>query len=177
MTTDQPLAAGDRDPRPGLPAQGQIRRLMLSGSRNVIGRCREFACQALWDWRWLPAENEEQRQLAEDVLLVVSELVTNALLHADGARELVLHGTGECLRIEVADTSPAAPVPRRPARAGSPGGHGLLVVAVLAREWGWSQLGQGKVVWAEVAGVSDRAPAASRQAETRSARGGGEGHA
>ncbi|WP_329202308.1 MULTISPECIES: ATP-binding protein [unclassified Streptomyces] len=89
----------------------------------------------------------------EDVLLLVSEVVTNACLHAGGPRELVLrHGPGG-LRVEVSDDSPDPPR-RRPAGDRSrPGGHGLIVLARLARSWGAEPSGgafPGKTVWLEV---------------------------
>ncbi|GAA1269272.1 ATP-binding protein [Kitasatospora nipponensis] len=148
-------APGRRRPQPGLPAGGQIRRLALPGPGAAVGRCRDFTHQALWDWRWLPPASEDQRLVAEDVLLLVSELVTNAAQHAGGARELVLRGTAGRLRVEVVDASPAAPAPRTPGRAGRPGGHGLFVVAALSREWGWAPHGPGKAVWLEVDSAAD----------------------
>ncbi|WP_371483060.1 ATP-binding protein [Kitasatospora sp. NBC_00315] len=135
----------------GLPPDGQLRRLVLFGARQAVGRCRDFTRQALWDWQWLPARTEDQRLVAEDVLLLVSELVTNASLHAGGPRELRLHGTTGGLRVEVTDGSPDAPRPRVPHRPGRAGGNGLNVVAVLARDWGWTPGADGgKAVWVEI---------------------------
>ncbi|MGW7369669.1 ATP-binding protein [Streptomyces sp. NPDC054841] len=161
-----------------LPAQGQTRRLVLSGSRGVVGRCRDFSRAALADWDWLPPgdaaqppyggayddpyawdeapdgpadRDAERRAVAEDVLMVVSELVTNACLHAGGPLELVLHCTAERLRVEVTDASPVAPRPRPHADPATPGGHGLIVLGRLARAWGSVPRGPGKAVWAEIA--------------------------
>jgi hypothetical protein len=124
--------------RTGLPAGGQARRLALSGGKGVIGRCRDFTRVALTDWQWIPADGsadaaEEQLLVVEDVLLLVSELVTNACLHAGGPEELVLHCTDERLRVEVTDPSPTTPTPRR-ASPSLPGGHGLHVVERLSRD-------------------------------------------
>lgn len=165
-----------------LPAQGQTRRLLLSGVRGVVGRCRDFSRAALVDWGWLPPErppggganpphggtdddpfawdealegpadwDAERQAVSEDVLMVVSELVTNACLHAGGPLELVLHCTVERLRIEVSDPSPVPPRPRRQPDPAVPGGHGLVVLGRLARSWGSAPSGTGKTVWAEIA--------------------------
>lgn len=150
MSSLRPSAPDNRNPSPGLPAGGQVRRFALSGTKGVVGCCRDFTREALWDWRWLPTEDEEQEIVAEDVLLLVSELVTNACLHAGGPEELVLHCTDTVLRIEVSDGSPARPVPRTPHQVARPGGHGLHVVARLSRAWGTAPRGPGKTVWLEV---------------------------
>lgn len=134
----------------GLPAGGQTRRLALSGTRGVVGRCRDFTRSALFDWDWLPARTDEQEAVAEDVLLLVSELVTNACLHAGGPSELSLHCTGELLRVEVTDHSAERPKPRTPHEATRPGGHGLHIVARLAFDWGTVGREVGKTVWLEV---------------------------
>ncbi|MER5813672.1 ATP-binding protein [Streptomyces sp. NPDC002033] len=123
----------------------QTRRLVLGGgTTGVVTRCRDFTRRALADWAW-PAGSEAE----DDVLLLVSEVVTNACLHAGGPRELVLrHGPG-WLRAEVTDDSPEPPSPRPPDR-GRPGGHGLILLRRLARSWGWAPAPPGKTVWLEV---------------------------
>ncbi|MBC3841325.1 ATP-binding protein [Streptacidiphilus sp. 4-A2] len=135
----------------GLPEGGQTRRLALVGTRGVVGRCRDFTRQALQDWHWLPGVTEEQQEVAEDVLLLVSELVTNANLHAGGAVELLLHGTRERLRVEVSDGSRQQPAPRTPYQASRPGGHGLHIITRLSTAWGSEPRPTGKSVWVEVA--------------------------
>ncbi|WP_146103879.1 ATP-binding protein [Nonomuraea solani] len=84
----------------------------------------------------------------EDVLLVVSELVTNALVHGDGSPALRLEGTMTHIRIEVSDSGPALPEPREP---GPASGWGLHVVRLLSTGWGISPGERGKVVWCELA--------------------------
>ncbi|WP_129842254.1 ATP-binding protein [Streptomyces sp. RFCAC02] len=154
------------DPRDGDPQAGpsddgrgpaepllQVRRLHLVDTAGVVARAREFLREALHDWGWMPSRTEEQRASAEDALLVVSELVTNACLHADGPQELLVGRGAKRLRIEVVDGSAADPALRTTRRAGRPGGHGMFIVERLCLDWGVSHDGAsgGKTVWAEVA--------------------------
>ncbi|MCQ6553436.1 ATP-binding protein [Streptomyces sp. C10-9-1] len=135
---------------------GQRRRLALFGTRGVVGRCRDFTHDALDDWGWPRAAGpgagraDGAGECSEDVLLLVSEIVTNACLHAGGPSELSLEQRGLHLRIEVADGSPELPRRRPTAGPAQPGGHGLMVLERLARRWGAERRGAGKVVWAEV---------------------------
>lgn len=137
----------------GAPAPAgrtQIRRLALYGSRGAVRRCREFTGEALHDWGWLPAPPGERLDVAEDILLMVSELVTNACLHAGGPRELVLCRSPDGIRVEVSDDSPDPPVLRTTRPRSEPGGQGLLVVDRLSVAWGCVPAARGKTVWMEV---------------------------
>jgi anti-sigma regulatory factor (Ser/Thr protein kinase) len=104
--------------------------------------------------RWL-AENFEAWDLPGmdyDVSVVLSELVTNAILHARTQVVVRLSYDGSVVRLEVEDGSPDAPVARRPsARATT--GRGMLLVGSLSTGWGCSLTRGGKVVWAEFDGV------------------------
>ncbi|WP_055484511.1 ATP-binding protein [Streptomyces sp. WMMB 322] len=134
----------------------QVRRLRLVGVSGAVPRARDFVRQALQDWGWLPAATGDQRAAAEDVLLVVSELVTNACLHADGPEELRVGSGPEVLRLEIVDQGSGSPAPRTPHRAGRPGGHGMFIVQRLCLDWGVvrNPEGMGKTVWAELAAPS-----------------------
>ncbi|GAA1240272.1 ATP-binding protein [Kitasatospora nipponensis] len=151
MSVSDPRTS-DRPVLPALPPHGQLRRLALTGTAGTVGRCRDHTRQALHDWGWLPTADPRQRERADDVLLIVSELVTNACRHAGGPDQLVLHARGSVLRIEVLDPLPTALQPRLPHRPGQPGGHGLHMVALLASRWGHTLLTEppGKSVWAEI---------------------------
>ncbi|MFI9209799.1 ATP-binding protein [Streptomyces sp. NPDC053253] len=130
-----------------------------AGDENVVARCRDFTRRALAEWEWPPpgAGDDGLDPDAEDVLLLVSELVANARLHGEGLRSLVLRRTGDGLRIEVTDRSPVLPALRRPSDPTRPGGLGLLIVDRLARRWGAEPLDGGKRVWLEVSAPSRRA--------------------
>ncbi|MFE9096695.1 ATP-binding protein [Streptomyces sp. NPDC007264] len=176
MSTTRPHSPGDRGPgrsgasgtpargasgegassrAPGeqaRPSTGQVRRLSLEGESGVVPLARDFARQALYAWGWLPSATADQRAAAEDVLLVVSELVTNACLHAEGPDELRIGCDNKVLRIEVSDKGAGQPAPRTPHRAGRPGGHGMFIVQRLCLDWGVVRTPgtAGKTVWAEL---------------------------
>ncbi|MGR6970836.1 ATP-binding protein [Streptomyces cynarae] len=176
MSTTRPYSPGDRGPEPsgasGTSAQGpsgegassgasgeatsssgrQVRRMSFAGESGVVPLARDFTRQALYAWGWLPAATADQRAAAEDVLLVVSELVTNACLHAEGPEELWIACDNKVLRIEVSDRGSGQPAPRTPHRAGRPGGHGMFIVQRLCLDWGVVRTPgvAGKTVWAEL---------------------------
>ncbi|MFJ8154922.1 ATP-binding protein [Streptomyces sp. NPDC094468] len=168
MSTTRPYPPGDRGPEtsgvsgmseaaasdvpPASSGGRQVRRLRLAGESGVVPMARDFTRQALYAWGWLPAESADRRAAAEDVLLVVSELVTNACLHAEGPDELFLACDNKVIRVEVSDRGAGQPAPRTPHRAGRPGGHGMFIVQRLCMDWGVVRASgeTGKTVWAEL---------------------------
>ena len=90
--------------------------------------------------------------LVDDAALVVTELVSNAVLHAGGPITLAasVAADGSALRLEVGDSSPVPPVLRDYGSVASTG-RGLTLVARLARGWGVEPVDAGKRVWAELA--------------------------
>jgi len=88
--------------------------------------------------------------LADTALLLVSELVANAVLHAHTHLVLVVRVDVERVRVEVHDGGPGAPVPKRySALSGT--GRGLVLVEALADGWGVEPTDGGKFVWFELA--------------------------
>lgn len=87
---------------------------------------------------------------ADAVALVVSELVTNAIVHAESRSTLRLRLAPTALRVEVVDHGAGAPNPRQ-AADDDEHGRGLLLVAAYADTWGIDPGGNGKIVWAELA--------------------------
>lgn len=77
--------------------------------------------------------------------LLISELVTNVIRHARSAVEIDLYWEGDALRAEVRDGSSIPPAMRD--LAGAHGGYGLRIVTALARDWGVTQIDDGKAVW------------------------------
>lgn len=100
------------------------------------------------------------RDLAEVAELVISELVTNAVVVS---REYKWHGVphvvfrvsvhGRCVLVEVWDVDSHPPVLRSDVPALEENGRGLVLVDALCERWGWEPAGNGgKVVWAEITG-------------------------
>ncbi|WP_415951035.1 ATP-binding protein [Streptomyces sp. KLOTTS4A1] len=95
---------------------------------------------------------EETRDLAA---LVVSELVTNAVVHTASRRivcELLDDNAADLLRISVLDEGcgPDRPAPHPARDAGEDHGRGLLLVQAICRSWGTQEAGLGLEVWADL---------------------------
>ncbi|MFJ6139036.1 ATP-binding protein [Kitasatospora sp. NPDC092286] len=104
------------------------------------------------------------QRFAEDGLLLVSELVTNAVLHGtpvDNKIWLALDVNDLRLRIEVHDArGEREPVIRAATGADNESGRGLLLVKSLSQRWGCCpRFPIGKIVWCECAPTADRAEA------------------
>lgn len=108
----------------------------------------------------------DHEHLADDAELAVSELVTNAVVHAGtpiAVRVAVAPGS---VRVEVEDGSPHHPRARRYAdTAGT--GRGLRLLADLVDSWGATSTATGKIVWFELMGVSGRRRSGGASAEPR----------
>lgn len=118
--------------------------VVLPGEVESVARARAFIVETLERWRASPAS-------FEDAKLMVSEVVTNAVMYSDGNVQLCVRRQGDVARVEVHDESSAE------ANAGTLGdpnatrGWGLALVEALARSWGVEQIeDDGKIVWFEV---------------------------
>jgi len=86
--------------------------------------------------------------LVEDVCLVVSELATNAVAHAQTPFIVTLSSANGLVLLAIQDDSAAVPV-RSAVNLTEMGGRGLLIVERLSQEWGTStDVGGFKSVWA-----------------------------
>jgi anti-sigma regulatory factor (Ser/Thr protein kinase) len=90
-------------------------------------------------------------RLEENAVLVVSELLTNAVRHArdTDAIELDLHATRAWLRIEIQDRDRQWPRPRVLNEL-SESGFGFVLIDALTAKWGVRETETGKAVWAEL---------------------------
>jgi anti-sigma regulatory factor (Ser/Thr protein kinase) len=85
------------------------------------------------------------------LLLVVSELVTNAVVHGAEPIEMCASFEHETIRIEVSDSDPDVSIVAAPPHASKQiGGRGLEIVDSVTRSWGAIPNGTGKIVWAEL---------------------------
>ena len=84
-----------------------------------------------------------------DAELLVSELVTNAVLHARSATRVTIERDGTTLRFSVYDASPTRPR-LRDYGPEAVTGRGLLLVDRIARRWGVDPQDAGKCVWFEM---------------------------
>ena len=85
----------------------------------------------------------------DTLALLVSEVVTNALLHGTGEVQVRVLGEASRLRVEVSDGSDVMPV-RRDSEADAEGGRGLALVDALSARWGADPRAGGKTVWFEL---------------------------
>ncbi|MDQ0714534.1 serine phosphatase RsbU (regulator of sigma subunit)/PAS domain-containing protein/anti-sigma regulatory factor (Ser/Thr protein kinase) [Streptomyces luteogriseus] len=130
----------------------------------LIARTRALDARQVATWS-VPSDPSAVAQTRKDVVaqlerwglsdavfvteLVVSELVTNAIRHAEPPVQLrLIHDS--TLICEVSDGGNTAPHLRR-ARTYDEGGRGLLLVAQLTERWGTRQSAAGKTIWAEQA--------------------------
>jgi anti-sigma regulatory factor (Ser/Thr protein kinase) len=88
--------------------------------------------------------------LVADASLLVSELVTNAILHGRTDIKLRAALKRRVFRAEVTDGNPALPMRRHPGEL-SPGGRGLQLIDEIAYRWGVKTSRAGKTVWFEIA--------------------------
>jgi PAS domain S-box-containing protein len=107
-------------------------------------------------------EEAGRAELRDDAVLVVSEVVTNALLHAGTPIEVAARVDADHLRVEVSDGSDHLPVRRNyAATAGT--GRGLMMLESMVEEWGVERHPRGKTVWFEIAAGGEADPDATRQ--------------
>ncbi|AXK33133.1 ATP-binding protein [Streptomyces armeniacus] len=113
--------------------------------RRSVPVAREFTRRALTDWG--------STERADEVLLCVSELATNALLHGvPPGRGYRLHLWLDCgglIRVEVHDSGDGHPRARTGVAEEAEGGRGLRLVELFADKWGVGGRNPGKVVWCE----------------------------
>jgi anti-sigma regulatory factor (Ser/Thr protein kinase) len=113
----------------------------LDPALSSARRARDFVRRMLEVW-----EVDDPDEVA---VLLTSEVVSNAVLHAATRLGLDIGLDDDVLRVEVHDRAARRPVVRPPDTS-AVGGRGLRLVEELARRWGTEAEGDGKVVWFEV---------------------------
>jgi anti-sigma regulatory factor (Ser/Thr protein kinase) len=117
-----------------------INRLQLPPEPSSAGMARRFVASSL----------VAGAEVADLAVLLVSELASNAVLHARTPFELVVDDDGQRLRVEVHDDNPNLPT-LKDYVAESVTGRGLHMVAASADNWGFEARESGKCVWFELA--------------------------
>ena len=115
----------------------------LPARPTSAGEARRFAARVLQQWSVGP-------EMCDIVVLLVSELVTNAILHAglEFTLEIERHQPDR-IRVKVFDPSPSPVQPRHfTTEAGT--GRGFMLIEALSIDWGWEATPDGKLVWFEV---------------------------
>jgi CheY-like chemotaxis protein/anti-sigma regulatory factor (Ser/Thr protein kinase) len=114
---------------------------------------RRFVRETLVGW--------DMEHLMDSALLVTSELAANAVTHADSGFRIQLSLARTTLRIDVSDSGSGTPEPQPPS-ASAEHGRGMHLIDALTTAWGLDAApGTGKVVWAELALLSQTEIAAT----------------
>lgn len=111
---------------------------------SAVAAARRFAAEVL---------SGRDPELIEAGQLMISELTTNCVRHAEGGFEVTIALSGEEVRVDVRDYSPGQPAMQSP-RTDAPSGRGLRIVDVLSRRWGVRHEAAGKTVWFTLADPS-----------------------
>ena len=89
---------------------------------------------------------EHHSEVVDDAVLLVSELVTNSVLHGGPPVVVAVDCDEATLQVRVRDGSPTLPAPRDAAQSDE-GGRGLALVAEMSADWGVDTEADGKHVW------------------------------
>lgn len=122
----------------GPRAEGVVRVLTLPPATDSVPTARRFVVEALTA---LGAPGA-----CDDAAALVSELATNAVIHARTPFTVVVDRDGDTVRVGVQDSSLVAPR-RRAYGLDATTGRGLRLVTTLSSDWGVTADSTGKIVW------------------------------
>lgn len=138
----RPSVKGNRSPRP--------HRFPVPDEAAAVTAARHTVVHIVRRW-----EVPLSEAAFDDLALLTSEVITNAVRHTRAACTVAVRWTGVRVRVEVTDMGPERPLPHGRSLEAE-GGRGLLLVESLAADWGSVTVSAGKVVWFEVgAAVAD----------------------
>ncbi|WAU78650.1 SpoIIE family protein phosphatase [Streptomyces sp. Qhu-G9] len=136
------------DPDGSVTERPAVRRTMLTVAQaepQKVAGARQQLREFLHDWT--------SADQVDSAVLLVSEMVTNVLVHTDADALLVAEMTGPAgarrIRIQVTDGSDDLPHKRQPGELAS-SGRGLVLTELLADAWGVDPRGEGKSIWFEL---------------------------
>jgi hypothetical protein len=115
---------------------------VFPGALDTPRAARHFVIDTLQRWG-------AEQSVIDNAALVVTELTTNAMMHAGSDSKVRIWASREVIGIAVEDEVGVLPIQRTPRSLASTG-RGLSMVAVLSQQWGADVLDDGKVVWAEL---------------------------
>ena len=139
------------EPRPAPPGDGRasFATLTLPALTESVPAARRFVMDVLTDL--------DAAGACDDVVALVSELATNAVIHARTPYTIVVSRNGDTVRVRVHDLS--AVIPRRRAYGlDATTGRGLRLVASMSADWGIEAESGGKAVWFEMRCDEERTP-------------------
>jgi signal transduction histidine kinase len=126
--------------------------LSLDAIPESVRLGRRFVADALANWG--VGSGDEVGPRRDDVVLVTSELLANAVRASTGRAGLHIEAHRDHVVIVVSDDDGATPAVVRTAQPGDTSGRGLAIVEALSEQWGTTVAGGGKEVWSKIAVVS-----------------------
>ena len=140
---------------------------------TAVAAARRFVRETLNSWHLSGRDDP----MVDDAVLLTSELVTNAIVHAGTGVELTCRLKGAAVEVSVLDRHPARMIPDPPggrAEADRPNGRGLLLSGALSSSWGVTYAPTTKVVWFQLGlGSAPGGAPAATPAENETWTGGG----
>ncbi|WP_432544166.1 ATP-binding protein [Kineococcus sp. SYSU DK002] len=125
-----------------MSARSEPSSLSLERSRRAASQARAFVRERC-------VREGVTESVCDTAVLLVSEIVTNAVEHARSRVELAVAVTPARVRVEVGDQNGALPAIQR-ADPGAVHGRGMAIVDGLAGDWGVRPEARGKTVWFEL---------------------------
>jgi anti-sigma regulatory factor (Ser/Thr protein kinase) len=122
----------------------------VTGARTFPGEPTSIAAAR----RFVANELADVGERLDAIVLLVSELATNSVLHAASAFRLTIRRTADEVCVEVCDDGGGSPA-QQPHHVAAPSGRGLQIVEALSDQWGVREQPPGKVVWFTVALPTD----------------------
>ncbi|MER0245353.1 SpoIIE family protein phosphatase [Streptomyces sp. HSW2009] len=139
------ISRGLTERPPAGPPRRRTAITVAQAQPERLAEARQQLRQTLHDW-----SNDDQ---VESAVLLLSEMITNVLVHTDGDALVIAEVSGahgsRRLRLDVADASDELPHRRHPGELAS-SGRGLLLMEMLADDWGVDPRGEGKCIWFEL---------------------------
>ncbi|WP_250569262.1 ATP-binding protein [Streptomyces sp. CJ_13] len=120
------------------------RSFPIAAEKQAVPKARRLVLAVVRGW-----DLQLTGETLEELALLCSEIIANAVCHTTGASTLTVLWTGSRLRVEVTDTTPGLPTPRN-CTLNAESGRGLMLIAAIATDWGTTPTPTGKAVWFEM---------------------------